>query len=88
MRLLISEPDAAWYNPEAAVKAAQEAQQLAQGQDPKAIVALADALLAGRRPQEALELIETAYTRFRDDRDVISARERIRKQAQEKNRKP
>ncbi|GMV78889.1 MAG: hypothetical protein AMXMBFR7_00730 [Planctomycetota bacterium] len=81
VRLLSADPAAAWFDPAKAVAAARKAQELAAGQDPQITIALADALLAAGQTKAALETIESAYTHFRQNPDVLAAHERIQREA-------
>lgn len=78
VQMLCTQRDAAWYDPAAAIREARDAQQLAQNRDPKVMLALADALLAGNKGKEALEIVEKAYSNFPTDPEVVASRERMR----------
>jgi tetratricopeptide (TPR) repeat protein len=80
-RLLYAKPSAAWFDAAAAVALAREADGKAQGANPQARLALAEALMAAGQEKEALEVIEQAYTRFPADPDIQAGRERLRREA-------
>ncbi|MCW8131498.1 MAG: protein kinase, partial [Planctomycetota bacterium] len=78
VQMLIEDPNAAWFDPVAAVKEARQAKQDAKADDPKILISLADALSAGAQQKEALDTIERAYSLFPTDPEVQSARKRLR----------
>jgi serine/threonine protein kinase/predicted Zn-dependent protease len=77
-RMRYADAAAAWYDPNAALQHARQAERTAQGDNPRVMKVLAEALLAAGKPDEAIQEIERAYTRFPTDPEIQAARERLR----------
>jgi tetratricopeptide (TPR) repeat protein len=78
IRLRYADPTATWYDPNAAVQAAREAEKATQGENPRVLLVLAEALMAAGKADEALSAVERAYTRFPTDPEIQAGRERLR----------
>ncbi|MBI3829266.1 MAG: protein kinase [Planctomycetes bacterium] len=81
VQMLIEDSNAAWYDPAEAIKEARAAEQSGKDNDPKIMIALAEALRAGNQHKDALAIVERAYSLFPTDADVQACRERLRQAA-------
>ena len=88
VQMLSENAAAAWHDPALALRLAREAEERASGRDPEVLLALAGALLAGKKQAEAKAMVERAYTLFPTDPRVQAERERLQQLADPQKRRP